>query len=125
MLMEYVNKSIFEACHPPILPAVYSQRLEDKTLLIIEVSSGMNKPYFLKSEGLEKGTFIRLGPSTVRATAEMIEELKWHSIGRSFDTMPVYRAKEEDLDEKKTLHFLNERKTTAKIHKPSHEILSS
>ena len=124
-LMEYVNKSIFDACSPPILPAVYSQRIEDKTLLIIEVSSGMNKPYFRKAEGLGKGTFVRLGRSTMRATAEMIEELKWQSRGHSFDTMPIYHAKEDDLDEKKILQFLNERKETKKIKSSSHEILSA
>lgn len=122
-LMEYVNKSIFDACNPPILPAVYSQRIEDKTLLIIEVSSGMNKPYFRKSEGLGKGTFVRLGRSTMRATAEMIEELKWQSRGCSFDTMPIYHAKENDLDEKKILQFLNERKEIKKVKTLSHEIL--
>jgi ATP-dependent DNA helicase RecG len=124
-MMEYVNKSIFDACHPPILPAIYSQRIEDKTLLIIEVSSGMNKPYFRKSEGLAKGTFIRLGRSTVRATSEMIEELKLQSRGRSFDTLPKHDAKEDDLDKKKVLQFLNERKRTKKIKTLSHEILSA
>lgn len=124
-LMEYLNKSIFEACSPPILPAIYSQRIDDKTLVIIEVSAGMNKPYFRKAEGLGKGTFVRLGRSTMRATVEMIEELKLQARGRSFDTIPIYHAKEEDLDEKKILQFLNERKGTKKIKTVSHEILSA
>ena len=124
-LMEYINKTVFDACNPPILPSVYSQRIEDKTLLIIDVSSGMNKPYFRKSDGLGKGTFVRLGRSTVRATAEMIEELKWQSRGLSFDAMPVYHAKEEDLDEKAILQFLNERKQVKKVKTLSLEILSS
>jgi len=44
--MEFINKSIFEASSPPIIPLVYVQRIADKTILIIEVSSGMNKPYY-------------------------------------------------------------------------------
>src|ERR1700722_13434544 len=71
-IMEYLDKSIFESCAPPIIPSVYSQRIGDKFLLIIDVSTGMSKPYFRKSEGVDKGTYIRLGRSTVRATAEMI-----------------------------------------------------
>src|SRR5271170_4849023 len=67
-VMEYAHRSIFQASSPPIIPRVHSQRVADKTLLIIEVSSGMNKPYYRKSEGLDKGTYIRLGCSTVRAT---------------------------------------------------------
>src|SRR5476649_2083811 len=66
-VMEYVNKSIFEASAPPIIAGAHSQRIGDKTLLIIEVSAGMNKPYYRKSEGLDRGTYVRLGRSTVRA----------------------------------------------------------
>lgn len=122
--MEYINKSIFESANPPIIPLVYMQVIADKNILIIEVSSGMNKPYFRKSEGLDKGTYIRLGRSTLRATADIIEELKWQSRGYSFDMMSVYRANKEDLDEQKILSFLNTRKTI-KVQKISDEILTS
>src|ERR1700733_1140617 len=123
-VMEYINKSIFEASSPPIIPAIYSQRIAEKALLIIEVSSGMNKPYYRTSEGLDKGTYVRLGRSTVRATADMIEELKWQSRGRSFDTMPIYHAKEDDLDGKKSLEFIRARKFP-QVKTLSSEILSS
>jgi len=121
--MEYINKSIFESSSPAIIPLVYMQIIGDKSLLIIEVSSGMSKPYYRTSEGLDKGTYIRLGRSTLRATADIIQELQWQSRGYSFDTMPVHRADEHDLDDKKILEFLNERKTS-KVQKLSHEILT-
>lgn len=108
-LLEYLDKMIFESSAPPLLPRIYAQRFGEKNILIVEISSGMNKPYYLKSEGLEKGTYIRLGRSTMRATADMIEELKWQSRGRVFDMMPVYHAKEEELDEAKILQFLKMR----------------
>ena len=108
--IEYLNHSIYMASTPPILPDVYTQTIEGKTLLIIEVSSGSNKPYFRKQEGLENGTYIRLGRSTVRATIDLVEELKWQAHGKSFDCMPVYRTNEEDLDHKKIEGFLEKRK---------------
>lgn len=123
-LMEYLNKCIFESSCPPIIPLIYVQRIGDKTLLIIEVSSGMNKPYYRKSEGLDKGTYVRLGRSTLRATSDLIEELKWQSRGRFFDEMPVYHSSKDDLNEKKIYDFLNSRKTT-KIINISNEILKS
>lgn len=123
-IMEFINKSIYEASCPPIVPLVYVQRIADKIVLIIEVSSGMNKPYYRKSEGLDRGTYIRLGRSTLRATSDIIEELKWQSRGRTFDMMPVYHASKEDLDIKKINDFLNSRKTT-KINKLTDEILYS
>ncbi len=113
-LMEYVDKMIYDAAAPPIIPLVYSQRIGDKTLLIIEVSSGMNKPYYLKSEGLEKGTYVRVGRSTLKADAGMIEELKWLSRGLAFDTMPVYHAREQDISIERVEHFLKEREGRGK-----------
>lgn len=96
--MEYLDKTIFQASNPPILPLIYSQNMGDKNLLLIEVSKGMNKPYYIKSEGLEKGVYVRLGRNTLRANADLIEELKWQSRGISFDLLPVYHSKREDLD---------------------------
>jgi ATP-dependent DNA helicase RecG len=122
--LEYINKSIFEACSPPIIPLIYMQVIADKTLLIIEVSSGMNKPYYRTSEGLEKGTYIRLGRSTLRATSDIIEELKWQSRGYVYDMMPVYHATIQDLNERKILEFLNARKAI-KLKTLSQEVLSS
>ncbi len=108
--IEYLNHSIYTASTPPILPNVYTQTVNGKILLIIEVSSGSNKPYFRKQEGLEKGTYIRLGRSTVRATVELIEELKWQTHGKSFDCMSVYQTNENDLDPKKIKSFLEKRR---------------
>ncbi len=108
--MEYLDKSIHEASQPPIIPQIYAQTIGSKTILIIEVCAGMNKPYFKKSDGLDKGTYIRLGRSTLLANADMIEELKWQSRGKSFDMMPVYQATVEDLDVHKIKEFLTQRK---------------
>ena len=54
----------------------------------------------------------------------MIEELKWQSRGRTFDMMPVYHAKEDDLDKKKILEFIRTRKSS-KVNTISHEVLLS
>lgn len=107
--LEYLEKSIYESTAPSIIPLIYTQQIAGKLLLIIEVSSGMNKPYYLRSEGLEKGVYIRLGRSTVRANADMIEELKWQSRGREFDEMAVYNATVNDLDQDKIADFLSKR----------------
>ncbi len=108
--IEFLHKAIYAASTPPLLPDIYTQTIEDKTLLIIEVSVGGNKPYYRIAEGMEKGTYIRLGRSTVRANLELIDELKWQSRGKSFDVMPVYHASEEELDHKKITIFLENRK---------------
>lgn len=108
--MERLDHLIYEASTPPILPLIYQQRIDSKVLLIIEVSSGINKPYYQKSEGLSEGTFIRLGRSTVKANADIIEELKWQSRGISYDQLPLYHATVDDLDTARIEYFFNHRR---------------
>ncbi len=124
-VLEYLDQSIYQAIAPPIIPQVYAQRIGDKTVLIVEVSSGSNKPYYVKSEGLEKGTYIRLGRSTLQANADIIEELKWRSRGLSYDTMPVYHAILKDLDLDKFKKFLALRKSDRKGKKNIDDLLLS
>lgn len=112
--MEWLDHAIYEASTPPILPLVYQQRIDDKVLLIIEVSSGLNKPYYQKSLGLSEGTFIRLGESNVKANADIIEELENQSRGISYDQLPLYHTTNEDLDTAKIQFFLDHRRNGIK-----------
>lgn len=109
-LLESLDHSIFVACHPPIIPLISTQLFGDKTVLIISVSQGMHKPYFRKSEGRNKGTYVRVGRSTVQATPEMIEELMWQSQRIDFEKLPVHHANPDALDTQLIQQFLDNRK---------------
>lgn len=113
--MEWIEKSVFESTVPPILPLVYQQRIDDNVLLIVEVSAGFNKPYYQQSLGLDQGTFVRLGRSTMRANADLIEELKWQSRGITFDQLPVYHATKDDLSMTTIEEFIAHRRSHAKV----------
>lgn len=115
-IMDALQESIFKNCNPVIIPNIYTQRIHDKLLLIIEVSSGMNKPYFLISEGLEKGTYCRVGALTRRATPEMIRELQWKAKGYSQDEMPIYATNSDIIDQKTLSDFLKQRKKSVVSH---------
>ncbi len=97
-LMESLAQSVSQKTTPPLQPYLYSQRKNDQLLVIVEVSRGRRKPYFLTTKGLQQGVYIRLGSQTVKATSEMIDEIQWQSRGFSIDTMPVYAADPEELD---------------------------
>ena len=113
-ILEYLEKSILEASYPPILARIYTQNIREKTILIVEVYlQGMNKPYYIKSEGIERGTYIRLGRSTLRATPEIIDELRWQSRGLPYDEVPVYRARMSDLNLDLFKQFLQHKKVPA------------
>lgn len=107
---------------------MYTQRFENKIVLIIEVSAGMNKPYFLKTEGLEKGTYIRLGRSTMRATIRNIALCKafraagyMEKLGSGFITLfSQYRERRLPtptvIDGENYIKCILPRKTRATIH---------
>jgi ATP-dependent DNA helicase RecG len=65
----------------------------------------MNKPYFVKSLGAKNGTFVRVGRSTMLATPEIADDIRWRSKGRSYDTRPLSASSKSNLDETKYLEF--------------------
>ena len=77
--MENLHRSAYSNCSPTVIPSIHLQRIHNKLVLIIEVSEGMTKPYFITSDTIENGTYVRIGTQTVKATPEMIRELQWQS----------------------------------------------
>lgn len=124
-LMEKIQSSIHDNCHPTLMPSIYTRRFGDKLVLIIEVSKGSSKPYFKKSEGLSNGTYLRLGIITAKATPEMIQELQFQSRGITQDLLPVYQATLEDLDFQAIQRFLKNKRFPTIAEERAVEILRS
>jgi len=108
-LLEYLHKTIYKSCSPPIVPDIYSQRIEDRLVLVVSISPGSQKPYFVRSAGVQQGTYIRLGRSTVRADPETIADLQRQARGISFDMTPVFAAPPDALDKQQVKTFLENR----------------
>lgn len=97
-LEERINNSVFDQCLPAIVPEVYLQSVSGKTLLVVEIFPGSNKPFYLKSKGKRNGTYIRIGSTNRKASLEMIEELERQKRKISFDSLPIYEISENDID---------------------------
>lgn len=110
-LLETLAKSVYESCSPPILPQIYLQRFEEGIVVVINVSPGNQKPYFLNSLGPNDGVFIWSGLSTLKATAQLRDELVWESRGKTPDARPVYDAHVESIDIDAFQDFLSKRAT--------------
>jgi ATP-dependent DNA helicase RecG len=81
---EFPN-SLYDAVSPTLIPQVYEKRIENNSVLIIQIPPGTKKPYYLKSEGLPKGVYVRVGSNTRRANQDFIEELVRESARVNFD----------------------------------------
>ena len=58
-----------------------------KTIIIVTVSPGPHRPYYLKSKGKEKGTYIRVAGTTRPATPYKIKELEMEGAKISWDEL--------------------------------------
>ena len=68
-VIDGIINAISDSCYPMIVPDISLHTLENKTVILVEIEGGKKKPYYLKSKGVQKGTYIRSG-----ATTRIIEE---------------------------------------------------
>ena len=56
-----------------IIPDIEPQTIDGKTVIIVSVEAGKNRPYYLKSKGKENGTYIRVAGTSRQAFPEKIK----------------------------------------------------
>lgn len=82
---EKISNITYDSIAPIISPYISIIDIEGKKIINIQILPGSNKPYFMKTAGIKKGTFIRIGSSNRKASPEIIEELRRQSRGYSFE----------------------------------------
>ena len=95
---ERIANCIFDLCTPSIVPEIYIQSAEGKSLLVVEIYPGSQKPYGLKKPGRPNEVYIRAGASNRRASPETIEALERQRRKVSFDALTVYDCPVKDID---------------------------
>ena len=95
---EQISNMLYDRCYPSILPEISFLSIEEKNVIRIQIYRGSMPPYYLKSEGKLKGTYIRVGSSNRIADGDTIVDLerKRHSI--SFDSEIVLDKTIEELN---------------------------
>ncbi|MBC8181813.1 putative DNA binding domain-containing protein [candidate division KSB1 bacterium] len=104
---EKISNLVYDGISPIISPFISIVNINDKKLLHISVPAGTNKPYFLKSSGMQNGTFVRIGSTNRKATTEIIEELKRQAHGYSYEEEIIPSLSINDLNREALLFFLN------------------
>ena len=86
-MIDKITNAISDSCEPLIIPDIAPQAVGDKTVIVVEISAGRQRPYYLKSLGMDKGTFIRTAGSTRLADRPFIQEMYYEDENRSFDNV--------------------------------------
>lgn len=104
-VMDAIFNTISDMCTLQIIPNIYIQTIEDKTIIVIEINRGMSTPYYIKSLGKEKGTYIRVGATSRLADETIIQDLELQGVGKSFDEL-IY--KDSEFNQEKALNLCND-----------------
>ena len=76
---ETISQIVFDNCTPLIIPDITIYPYKDKNILCIKVYPSKNGPYYLKSKGKNKGTYIRIGSTNRLADETILSELERRS----------------------------------------------
>ncbi|GDY95794.1 ATP-binding protein [Bifidobacterium adolescentis] len=84
-VMDAISDAIVDSCEPLIVPDITMHDVDGKTVIVAEIAPGLQRPYFIKSLGRERGTFVRVAGTTRQADQPTIRELTIEGSNRSFD----------------------------------------
>lgn len=87
VMLQIVN-SLRDALTPDVMPfvKVNTVEIEEKQIVEIDVTTGTNRPYYLREKGLKpSGVYVRKGSSTQPMTEEGIREMILQNSGRSYE----------------------------------------
>lgn len=109
-LEEQISNMVFDSISPNIrIDAIFVTE-ENKTLVVIKVLLGIEIPYFLKSKGMEQGTYFRVGSTTRLASKEIIKSLQLRGENISYDSQIDYRFSKDDIDFSKMKGIFKDKK---------------
>lgn len=85
--MDAIANAISDSCEPIIIPDIYLQTVEGKTIIVAEISPGRQRPYYIKADGVTDGVYIRISGTSRKADRTIARELYYESEGRSYDSV--------------------------------------
>ena len=106
--MDALTDAIANSCTPPVSVEVRPTVLDGKSLIAVDVKGGNKTPYYVRSLGIRKGTFVRVG-----ATSRMAEEYRLKGLilsgeNLSFDKQPVGGARVTSADVDELCRYMTE-----------------
>ncbi|SPD71759.1 conserved hypothetical protein [uncultured Desulfobacterium sp.] len=94
---ERLSNAFADGIRPLMIPDIRISSFRDRNLMIVSVPHAIG-PYYVQSEGSEKGVYVRLGSTNRRADPEMIEAIRRLARNVSFDEQLYTEISSEDID---------------------------
>ena len=84
-LEERISNSVHDNIYP--IPSIYYKviNIGEKQIFNVKIFPGVQKPYYLKRDGLEHGVYIRIGSTNKKADASIINELRRQNLNMTYD----------------------------------------
>lgn len=95
-LSDQISNMISDACIPLIHTDITPRTIDNKTVLEIEVFPGSQRPYYLKSVGKEKSSYIRVNGTSRPASERKLKELEMEGTKISYDMLPEIAIKYDE-----------------------------
>ena len=86
-IMDSIANAVADGCEPQIIPDIAFQTIKEKCIVIVTIYPGMNRPYYLKKQWKQQGTYIRLGGTSRPADSTKIRELEIEGNNMSWDEL--------------------------------------
>ena len=84
-IMDVIANAVLDSCEPAIIPDITLQTIEGKTVIVVEIGAGRQRPYYIKALGRDSGVYVRVAGTTRFADDYMIKELMFEGSNRHFD----------------------------------------
>jgi predicted HTH transcriptional regulator len=108
--MDSITNAISDSCVPQIVPEIEPVTIQGKTVIVVTVSPGAHRPYYLKSKGKENGTYIRVAGTSRLASPEKIKDLEMEGAKISWDELTCVGFKVTEKAIKKLCKDMNARR---------------
>ena len=85
--MDAIANAIMDSIEPQMLPEITLRTVDGKSLILVDVPAGRQCPYFIKTDGIENGTYVRVGATSRHADLDWVRELTQECAPEGFDRL--------------------------------------
>jgi ATP-dependent DNA helicase RecG len=85
--MDAIANAIMDSIEPQVLPEITLRTVDGKSLILVDVPAGRQCPYFIKTDGIEAGTYVRVGATSRHADLDWVRELTQECAPEGFDRL--------------------------------------